>query len=72
MKRMSERHERLRPYGRDDLYYVHEGRDGAYYRGRDGLEVRLASAERDAPVQRDRLSVVGVLLAMLAGGVERR
>ncbi|CAG0956815.1 hypothetical protein BURK1_00497 [Burkholderiales bacterium] len=68
MKRM--RNEPERPYGRDDLDYVRDGRAGACFRGRDGLDVRLASPERELPVQRERLSVVGVLIAFLASGVE--
>lgn len=55
-----------RPHGRHDVDHVSEGRAGAYYRGRDGLDVRLAAPEHDVPVQRERLSVVGVLLAFLA------
>jgi hypothetical protein len=61
-----------RPYGRDDLDFRREGRAGACFRNRDGLEVRLAAPEREVPVQRERLSVVGVLIAFLASGTERR
>ncbi len=61
-----------RPYGRDDLAYLRGGSRGACLRGRDGLEVRLAAPEREAPVERERLSLFGVLVAFLASGVERR
>jgi len=61
-----------RPYGRDDLAYVRGGKDGACLRGRDGLEVRFAAPEHEAPVERERLSLVGVLVAFLASGVEPR
>lgn len=61
-----------RPWGRDDYDYVREGRAGALYRGRDGLDVRLASPEREAVVRRERLSLVGVLVAYIASGVSPR
>ena len=61
-----------RPYGRDDLDYVREGRAGALFRGRDGLDVRLAAPEREASVSRERLSLVGVLIALIASGVQPR
>jgi hypothetical protein len=61
-----------RPYGRDDLALVREGRDGVCWRARDGLEVRLATPERATSLERERLSVVGVLHALVASGVERR
>jgi len=63
---------RERPWGRDDLNYVREGRAGALFRGRDRLDVRLAAPERDAGVSRDRLSLVGVLIAFIASGVDSR
>jgi hypothetical protein len=61
-----------RPWGRDDLDYVREGRSGALFRGRDGLDVRLAAPEREASVSRERLSLVGVLVAFIASGVRPR
>ena len=61
-----------RPYGRVDLDYVREGRAGALFRGRDGLDVRLAAPERESVVSRERLSFVGVLLAIVASGVSPR
>ena len=63
---------RERPWGRDDLNYVREGRAGALFRGRDGLDVRLAAPERDAGVSRERLSLVGVLITFIASGVQPR
>ena len=50
---------------------VREGATARTYRGRDGLDVRLAAPEREVPVQRERLSVVGVLLAFVASGTGR-
>ena len=61
-----------RPYGRDDLAYVREGRAGACFRGRDGLDVRLAAPEREPVVYRERLSIVGVLIALVASGPRAR
>jgi hypothetical protein len=61
-----------RPYGREDLAYVREGRAGACFRGRDGLDIRLASPEREVVVHRERLSFVGVLLALIASGPRAR
>ena len=63
---------RERPWGRDDLDYVREGRAGALFRGRDGLDVRLAAPEREAEARRERLSLVGVLIAFIASGVKPR
>ena len=61
-----------RPWGRDDLDYMREGQRGALFRGRDGLDVRLAAPEREASVSRERLSLVGVLIAFIASGVQPR
>ena len=55
-----------RPYGRPDLDYVGGGSTGACFLGRDGLDVRLAAPERERPVQRERLSLLGVVLALVA------
>ena len=63
---------RERPWGRDDLDYVREGRAGALYRGRDGLDIRLAAPEHEPGVRRERLSLVGVLIAFIASGVQPR
>jgi hypothetical protein len=61
-----------RPHRRDAPDYVSEGRAGALLRGRDGLDIRLAVPEDEAIVRRERLSVFGVLLAIVASGVARR
>ena len=63
---------RERPWGRDDLNYVREGRAGALFRGRDGLDVRLAAPEHEPGVSRERLSLVGVLVAFIASGKRPR
>ena len=61
-----------RPRGREDFHYVREGRAGALFRGRDGLDVRLAAPEHEPAVSRERLSLVGVLIAFIASGVQPR
>ncbi|MEO8484956.1 MAG: hypothetical protein ABI585_01330 [Betaproteobacteria bacterium] len=61
-----------RPYGRDDLDFVREGRAGACFRGRDGLDIRLAVSEREPAVHRERLSLIGVLAACIASGITRK
>ncbi|HET9339652.1 MAG TPA: hypothetical protein VFQ55_11665 [Casimicrobiaceae bacterium] len=61
-----------RPRRRDALDYVAEARAGALLRGRDGLDIRLAAPERESSVRRERLSLLGVLLALVASGVGRR
>lgn len=61
-----------RPFGRLDLDYVGGGSAGTCFRRSDGLEVRLASPEREPAVQRERLSMLGVLLAFLASGERPR
>lgn len=71
MRRSHEAPERPYRCG-DDFAFVREGRAGALFRGRDGLDVRLAASERDPVVRRERLSLVGVLLAFVASGVGRR
>lgn len=55
-----------RPYGRPDLDYVGGGSAGAWLRGRDGLDLRLAAPERERQVERERLSLFGVMLAFFA------
>jgi hypothetical protein len=60
------------PHGRADLALVGRGRDGVWWQSADGLRVVLAGPEREAVVDRARLSVVAVLLAMIAAGGEQR
>jgi len=40
---------------------------GVWWERRDGLEVRLAAPERERPVERRRLSFLGMLLACAVG-----
>lgn len=71
MERMGIR-EWERPCGRDELALLRVGRDDVCWRRHDGLELRLASAERAPEVERERLSFLGLLLVLVASGVERR
>ncbi len=58
-------HEWRAPPAREHLELVRGGAEGAYWKGRDGLQVRLASPERPAPVRRERLSLLAVALALV-------
>ncbi len=60
------------PHGRADLALIRHGRDGVWWQSRDGLRVRVAAAEREPVVERARLSLVAVVLAMIASSGERR
>jgi len=60
------------PHGRADLALVRHGRDGVWWQASDGLRVRLAAPEREPMVERARLSMIAVLLAMIASSGERR
>ncbi|HVF64735.1 MAG TPA: hypothetical protein VNE58_12150 [Casimicrobiaceae bacterium] len=42
---------------------LRSGREGVWWERGDGLEVRLAAAERSAGVERSRLSVLALVLA---------
>ncbi len=66
MKRHYEEPER--PCRRDDLELIRAGRDGVWWQARDGMRIRLAAPEQQPVVERARLSVVAVLLAMIASG----
>ena len=60
------------PQGRADLALIRHGRDGVWWQSRDGLRVRLAAPEPEPTVERARLSVVAVVLALIASSGERR
>lgn len=52
------------------------GREGVWWERGDGLEVRVAAPERDGvrarPIERARVSLLGVLLAGFASGRAQR
>jgi len=60
------------PHGRADLELIGRGRDGVWWQSGDGLRVRLAAPESAPVVERARLSVIAIVLAMIASGGERR
>jgi hypothetical protein len=50
------------------LQLVRSGRDGVWWQRGDGLAVRVAAPERQPAVERERLSLVGMVLAWAASG----
>jgi hypothetical protein len=69
MKRRCERLEQ--PRGRDDLALIRRGRDGVWWQAADGMRIRLAAEDREPAIDRARLSLLAVLLALIAGGRPR-
>src|SRR4051794_31489678 len=61
-----------RPYGRSDYQLVRAGRRGTYWQAPDGRCVRLAAPEGEPVVERSRVSVVAMLLALTASAAVRR
>lgn len=69
---MARRYEEpARPRARDDLELVRAGREGVWWQAADGMQVRLAAPEDEPVVQRERLSIVAVLVALIASGRAR-
>jgi hypothetical protein len=56
----------------ETLRLVRSAREGVRMERGGGLVVRLAAPERDAVVERARVSMLGLLLAWVASGGERR
>jgi len=54
------------PAGRDELALVRGGSRGVWWDRGDGMSVRLAAPERERAVERSRLSLLGMLLALVA------
>ena len=46
-----ERFEPARPYGGRNYYLVRAGCEGTYWRAAEGMEIRLAAAEREHGVE---------------------
>jgi biotin-(acetyl-CoA carboxylase) ligase len=61
-----------RPYCGSDYQLVRAGRRGTYWQAPDGRCVQLAAADCDPVVERSRVSVVAVLVALAASGAARR
>ncbi len=61
------------PHRRDDFELIRGGRNGVWWQASDGMQVQVAAPEKEAreAVERGRLSLLGVLLAMIAGGRAR-
>ncbi len=60
------------PAGRERLALVRAGPEGVWWDRGDGLSVRLAAPERERAIERGRLSLLGVLLALAAAGERDR
>jgi len=60
------------PYGGGDYRLLRAGRRGSYWQANDGRLVQLAAPESEPPVERWRVSVLGVLIAVVAGSKARR
>lgn len=57
--------------GSEPLRLLHSAREGVRWERGDGLAVRLAAPEREAAIERGRLSLVGMLLAWAASSPKR-
>jgi hypothetical protein len=66
------RHELSPPAGRDELALVRSEREGVWWARGDGLSVRLAGPERVRAIERGRLSLLGMLIALAASGDRQR
>jgi hypothetical protein len=60
------------PYRGGDYRLLRAGRDGTYWQAVDGRSVRLAAADAEPPVERLRLSAIGMLVALVASGATKR
>jgi len=60
------------PYGGGDYRLLRAGRRGTYWQANDGRLVQLAASESEPPIERWRVSVLGLLIAMVASGVSRK
>lgn len=54
------------PRGRESLDVLRSGREGVWWERGDGLQVRIAAPEREAVVERTRLSLLAIVLAYAA------
>jgi len=61
-----------RPYRGGDYRLFRAGRCGTYWQGSDGRLVQLAASEREPSVERGRVSLLGMLIALVASGATRR
>lgn len=61
-----DRKQRLAPPHGREADVLRAGREGVWWERRDGLQVRLAAPEREASVDRTRLSLFAMLVAIAA------
>jgi hypothetical protein len=61
-----------RPYRGGDYRLLRAGRRGTYWQANDGRWVQLAAPEGEPTIERWRVSILGVLIAIIAGGAARR
>lgn len=60
------------PHDRDGFDLIRRPREGVWWEARDGLRIRLAGTEHgDGSVERERLSIVAVLAALIVTGRAR-
>ena len=70
MKRLAQ--ELQGPYDGDDYRLVRGGRRRAFWHADDGRSVQVAASEIETHVERWRVSLLGFLGAVIAGGAARR
>ena len=54
------------PHGRESPDVLRAGREGVWWERRDGLQIRLAAPERESSIERTRLSLFAMLVALAA------
>jgi hypothetical protein len=54
------------PHGRESPVVLRAGREGVWWERRDGLQIRVAAPERESSVERTRLSLFAMLVALAA------
>jgi hypothetical protein len=66
--RMVYRRETIPPAGHEPLELKGSARGGMWWERSDGLVVRMAAPERERAVERSRLSLLGMAVALIASG----
>ena len=61
-----------RPYCGSDFQLVRAGRRGTYWQAPDGRCVQLAASDFEPPVERSRVSVVALFIALGVSGAATR
>ena len=60
------------PYRGGEYRLLRAGRRGTYWQAPDGRLVQVAAPESEPPLERGRVSVLGILIALVASGAARR